>query len=156
MTTRQADVEKALTELETMPAEALRARFAEVYRRPPPRYLSRELLVRSIAFHLQEESSRSSDKGLDARLCKLVITLRETGDIDFGHTPPVKPGTRLVREWKGETHEVIVTDEGFLYRDERHQSLSRIARNITGARWSGPRFFGLADKKKTERRRRGN
>jgi len=54
-----------------------------------------------------------------------------------------RPGTRLVREWQGRVHEVVVLDEGFLWSGKRHGSLSEIARAITGTRWSGPRFFGL-------------
>ena len=53
-------------------------------------------------------------------------------------------GTRLVREWQGVRHEVVaMTDGGYLYRGERHRSLSQVARVITGSRWNGPRFFGL-------------
>ncbi len=84
---RQADVEKVLVALEMMTAERLRDRFEEVYRRPSPRHLSRDLLVRSIAFRLQERSSRSFDRALDAHLRKLVITLCETGEIDIGQGP---------------------------------------------------------------------
>ncbi len=58
-------------------------------------------------------------------------------------TPAFKPGTCLLREWRGETHEVILLGDGVLYRGERRRSLSEVARAITGARWSGPRFFGL-------------
>jgi hypothetical protein len=57
--------------------------------------------------------------------------------------PLLKPGTRLLREWGGKTHTVIVLDDGFEYESERHQSLTQIARRITGTHWSGPRFFGL-------------
>jgi hypothetical protein len=53
-------------------------------------------------------------------------------------------GARLSREWKGDVHEVEVTGEGFRYRDQIYPSLSRIAREITGVRWNGRRFFGLA------------
>ncbi|MCA9758832.1 MAG: DUF2924 domain-containing protein [Candidatus Eisenbacteria bacterium] len=60
-------------------------------------------------------------------------------------TPPprIKSGTRLLREWQGTVHEVIVLDEGVHYRGKAWPSLSAVAREITGARWSGPRFFGL-------------
>jgi hypothetical protein len=58
------------------------------------------------------------------------------------------PGTRLVRSWGGETHSVLVLDEGFEYRGERFRSLSQIARTITSVRWSGPRFFGLKRRSK--------
>ena len=55
----------------------------------------------------------------------------------------VKPGTRLVREWNGQTHTVLVHPEGVEWRGRRYRSLSVVAREITGAHWSGPRFFGL-------------
>jgi Protein of unknown function (DUF2924) len=54
-----------------------------------------------------------------------------------------EPGTRLLRERGGRTHTVIVLDDGFAYDGERYRSLTEIARRITGAHWSGPRFFGL-------------
>jgi hypothetical protein len=55
----------------------------------------------------------------------------------------IKPGTRLIRQWDGQTHQVTVAEEGFEYKGERYKSLSEIARLITGTRWSGPLFFGL-------------
>ena len=58
-------------------------------------------------------------------------------------TPQLKPGTKLLRQFQGEMHEVLVADEGFEYRGKRYESLSEIARQITGTRWSGPLFFGL-------------
>jgi hypothetical protein len=54
-----------------------------------------------------------------------------------------KPGTRLVRQWRGRTFHVTVTDDGFVYDDRNYTSLSQIAQAITGTKWSGPRFFGL-------------
>jgi len=58
-------------------------------------------------------------------------------------SPALKPGGRLIREWNGTTHLVDVVNGGFLWNGQRYASLSPIARGITGARWSGPRFFGL-------------
>lgn len=55
----------------------------------------------------------------------------------------IKPGTRLIRQWEGQTHHVTVGEAGFEYNGERYKSLSVIARLITGTRWSGPLFFGL-------------
>ena len=57
--------------------------------------------------------------------------------------PKIKPGTRIVREWRRETHEVVVTQSGYEYRGMSYHSLSEVARKITGARWSGPAFFRL-------------
>ena len=55
----------------------------------------------------------------------------------------LRPGTRLVRSWNGETYSVLVTDDGYVFNDQTFGSLSSIAKAITGAKWSGPRFFGL-------------
>jgi hypothetical protein len=57
--------------------------------------------------------------------------------------PLYKPGTRLIREWQGITHEVTIEEKGFSWNGEHYRSLSRIAQEITGTKWSGPRFFGL-------------
>ncbi len=69
-----------------------------------------------------------------------------TADGDHGGrkaSPRLEPRTRLVREWNGVSHVVEVIEGGFVWNGDRHRSLSSIARAITGARWSGPRFFGL-------------
>jgi Protein of unknown function (DUF2924) len=58
------------------------------------------------------------------------------------------PGARLVREWHGRTHTVTVTEDGFEYAGANYASLSKVAKKITGAHWSGPRFFGLGNGKK--------
>jgi hypothetical protein len=60
----------------------------------------------------------------------------------------MQPGVRLMRDWNGETHSVQVLEKGFAWRGKTYSSLSAIAQHITGARWSGPRFFGLLDKPK--------
>ena len=64
----------------------------------------------------------------------------------------IKPGTRLIRQWDGETHHVTVCEQGFEYKSERYRSLSEIARLITGTRWSGPLFFGLKQQPKDRSR----
>ena len=71
--------------------------------------------------------------------------------------PPIslKPGTRLVREWRGVTHTVLVHADGFEWNGKRYRSLTVIAREITGAHWSGPRFFGLRRRAEPLRRERG-
>jgi hypothetical protein len=69
--------------------------------------------------------------------------LAATGEVMTLPAIRIKPGTRLVRDWGGASHHVVVLDRGFLYRDQQYRSLSTIAAEITGAKWSGPRFFGL-------------
>jgi hypothetical protein len=81
-----------------------------------------------------------------------VATRRRLKDLDaaFAHdaehrlegVAPLKSGTEFVRIWKGHTHRVRVTSEGFAYEGKVYKNLSQIARRITGTRWSGPKFFG--------------
>jgi hypothetical protein len=66
--------------------------------------------------------------------------------------PGVKPGTRLMREWKGRTYDVLVLDDGFSWQNTRYRSLSALARKITGTAWSGPLFFGLKQNQPATRR----
>ena len=74
---------------------------------------------------------------------ELTDTLEAKGDLAKARAVKLKPGARLVREWHGRTHDVLVTEAGFLWRSETWRSLTAIAREITGTHWSGPRFFGL-------------
>ncbi len=76
-------------------------------------------------------------------LAGLAAELRETGDVAGNPATRMKPGTKLVREWRGETHTVLVLEDGFEGKGEHRPSLSSIAQEITGTHCSGPRFFGL-------------
>jgi hypothetical protein len=120
----------------------LRARWAELFRIAPLPRISKSLLIRGIAYRLQEEASIGLSKLTRRRLKQLAQALRNGG------TPPVeqafKVGTKLIREWKGRVHEVVIADDSYIYSGQRYRSLSHIARNITGTSWSGPRFFGVA------------
>ena len=73
---------------------------------------------------------------------RLAEEWRTTSQLPVPVRPAVKPGTRLLREWQGKTHTVTVEAAGFRYRDQYFRSLSAVAREITGSRWSGPVFFG--------------
>ena len=77
------------------------------------------------------------------RLLSLVAEIEAKGTEAFDPGIVLKPGARLVREWAGQTHTVIVLEAGFDYAGEHYPSLSKIAAKITGAHWSGPRFFGI-------------
>ncbi len=82
---------------------------------------------------------------LSRRLADLAKTVERNGDVTRNRVARLKPGAKLVREWCGETHTVIVLEDSFEWNDRRWRSLSVIARKITGVHWSGPRFFGLAE-----------
>ena len=105
--------------------------------------LSRELLNRGITYKLQERTfgglSKSSLRKLD------WLEVDPSAGEQRKSIPPVslKPGTRLIRDWHGVTHTVLVHADGLEWNGRRYNSLTLIAREITGARWSGPRFFGL-------------
>jgi hypothetical protein len=70
----------------------------------------------------------------------------EKGGASFDPGIVLKTGTTLVRQWRGHAHTVLVRDDGFEYRGECYRSLTVVAERITGAHWSGPRFFGLTKK----------
>ncbi len=121
----------------------LRTEWRRLHRMPPPMRLSRELLIRAITYKLQERALGGLSKSILRKLNSLNVGPAA------GHRrkpkPPIslKPGTRLVREWRGVTHTVLIHVDGFEWNGQRYKSLTLIAREITGARWSGPRFFGL-------------
>lgn len=125
--------------------DELRREWRRLYGNEPPR-ISRDLLVLGIAYRLQEIEHGGLAKATLRKLRTLAKTLRATGRV--GPTPSLslKPGARLVRESRGHTHTVSVTQEGFEYAGTNYPSLTKIARKITGAHWSGPRFFGLPAK----------
>jgi hypothetical protein len=136
------DVDAALAELARAPLESLRELWARRYGRRPPRSLSRRLLESAAAYDIQARIYGGLKPALRRKLLQASAKKPAPGKI---HKPQAMPpaGSRLVRDWHGRSHTVEVTDRGFLYAGRHYRSLSEIARAITGARWSGPRFFGL-------------
>ena len=130
-----------------MSLDELRDEWQRLYHNNPPR-ISRALLILGIAYRLQEIEHGGLGKATLRKLQTLANALRATGRV--GPTPSLtlKPGARLIREWHGRTHTVTVTEDGFGYAGTSYRSLSTIAKKITGAHWSGPRFFGLQAKDK--------
>lgn len=110
-----------------------------------PAGLGRDLATRAIAWRMQEKVHGGLTPALARQLQRFMKVLDEGGDLDLGSVPQLKPGTKLVREWRGHVHHVLVLESGFEYRDRHYRSLTPVAREITGAHWSGPRFFGLKE-----------
>ena len=130
-----------LTALATMSPAQLRSEWRRVYRASPPP-LTPDLLLRGIAYRLQERVYG----GIPPKTVKAIRRLAEQAArtaADPVARVQVRPGTRLVRSWNGMTYSVLVTDDGFMLGARRFASLSHVARAITGAHWSGPRFFGV-------------
>jgi hypothetical protein len=121
----------------------LRFAWRRAYRSHPPKFLSRDLLELGIAWKLQERAFGGLSATVKRQLAELAHAIETKTDIAKSRRVSLRPGARLVRQWCGETHEVFVTEDGFLWRGKSWRSLSVIAREMTGTRWSGPRFFGL-------------
>jgi Protein of unknown function (DUF2924) len=122
--------------------DKLRREWRRFYPSDPPR-ISRDLLIRGIGYRVQEIQHGGLGKSTRRKLKTLAKMFRTEGRVAPDPGLSLKPGARLVREWHGRTHMVTVTDDGFEYAGTTYPSLTKIAKEITGAHWSGPRFFGL-------------
>ena len=135
------DLPAEIARLEGLAIDALRNEWRRLYQTSPPRRLSRDILLRGITYRLQELAHGGLSK---STLRKLQSSTSEgVSGAERRQSVPFKPGTRLIREWRGQTHTVVIRDDGVEWRGQRYPSLSVVAREITGAHWSGPRFFGL-------------
>ena len=137
-----AEVDLQIAELVDRSTQELRLAWRQLHRTGPPQGLSRDLLIRALATQLQERTHGGASRALRRRLQILAGTFEKGGaSFDLGVVPKI--GTTLAREWRGRTHLVLVREDGFEYEGQRYRSLTVLAEQITGAHWSGPRFFGL-------------
>lgn len=134
------DIANEISRLQSLSTDQLREEWRRLHQTPPPKRLSRDLLLRGITCTIQEKAFGGLSK---ASLRKLQPAAAGPPAKRRPPRPSFKPGTRLVREWHGATHTVVILDDGVEWRGQRYRSLSVVARAITGAHWSGPRFFGL-------------
>ena len=135
----QADLDR----LASMDLAGLGARWRRVFGRAAPPGLSRALLVRALAYRIQEIALGGLDREIAKALDRMVA-----GDGSVIPLPGRRsmPGTLLVREWQGTLHRVMALEEGFAWNGQAFDSLSKVAFAITGTNWNGPRFFGLRHK----------
>jgi len=131
-----------INRIRSLGLEDLRREWRRLYHAEPPG-ISRDLFVLALGYRLQEIAHGGLGKATRRKLQTMAKTLWTTGRV--GPTPSLslKPGARLVREWRGRTHTITVTEDAFEYGGMSYPSLTKIAKEITGAYWSGPRFFGL-------------
>ena len=141
-TTSQLEFSRKIAALTDLTAQQLRTEWRRLYRGQAPR-LSRDLLIRTVAYRMQELAHGGLNKATQRKLVTLTQELETNGSIISDPNPRIRPGARLMREWRGRMHTVNVTEEGFEYARKTYSSLTKIAQAITGAHWSGPRFFGL-------------
>lgn len=130
-----SNLERAIKGIDMLDRPGCIARWREVFGRPPPKYLSPQFMKRVLIWELQNRELGNLSAKTERRLKQIAS----------GKTPPAqaKPGSHLVREWNGRTYQVEVVEGGYVMDGRTWRSLSAIARYITGARWSGPRFFGV-------------
>jgi hypothetical protein len=142
----QHETSSRIARLNELTAQQLRDEWRRLHGGQPPR-LSRDMLIRTIAYRIQEVAYGGLSKAIQRKLTALGKELKLKGGVVVTPDLSLRPGARLVREWRGRTHTVIVTENGFEYAGEVFLSLNKIAHAITGAHWSGPRFFGLLGKR---------
>ena len=134
---------EALARLPELDLSELRQQWRSLYKADASLHLSRALLVRAVAYRMQEVALGGLRPAQQRRLRQYAQEFKETGETRLRARPELKPGTRLVREWQGRTYDVLVRDGGFSWQDTHNRSLSALAGKITGTAWSGPLFFGL-------------
>jgi hypothetical protein len=137
-----AELENEIAGLVDQPTHELRLAWRKLHRTGPPLGVSRDLMIRALVNQLQERADGGPSLTLRRRLQTLAGEFEKSG-LSFDPSIVLKTGTTLVREWRGHTHTVFVREGGFEYEGQRYRSLTVIAEQITGAHWSGPRFFGV-------------
>jgi hypothetical protein len=144
-TITEQEIAGELSAISCLPRADLIERWKATYTRSPPKGISRRLLEYSAAYQVQVKAYG----GLKPSVRRKLLGKTTRSDKPASKPKPprkserLSPGARLVREWHGRTYTVEVSDGGFMYDGKTYKSLSMIAQSITGARWSGPRFFGL-------------
>lgn len=149
-----ASVETLLQRLDQLTMAELRLQWRNHLGGQPPDHLPRWLFMRLLAYRVQV----AVYGGLSSKALRLIRQSGRGGDADFEIRSPqsregvdLKPGTVLVREWRGQLHHLMVLSDGFAWNGEAYGSLSRVARAITGTNWNGHRFFGLRQPKSAGR-----
>jgi hypothetical protein len=135
-----------LQKLAALMGKDLKVRYRNLYRSEPPPGLSRSLLLRALAYRLQEVALGGLSRSTRRRLAKAASGSTDGPAATLIPILQTQPGTVLIREWHGIAYHVTVLEHGVRYGGEHYRSLSQVARLITGTRWSGPAFFGLRGK----------
>lgn len=148
-------IESEIAHLRDLDLEGLRARWRAAFRRDAPAHLPKHLLFAMVAYRLQADAWGD----LDAETLRFLKQMDQAPSTTAAAPVAAQferrkrqrsPGTVLTREWNGQHHRVMVLGDGFAWEGRTYNSLSEIAKTITGTKWNGPRFFGLRDKKQAE------
>jgi Protein of unknown function (DUF2924) len=136
------DVKTRLDHVSKLSKSQLVSFWQQLFKTTPPQ-VRRELLIRILAYKIQEQAYGGLSAETRKRLRELARQFAANPDSELQGISRIKPGTRLIRECRGQSHHVTVLEQGYSYAGKRYSSLSQIACLITGTRWSGPLFFGL-------------
>ena len=136
-------IEKELHMQDKLSLPELRQRWEKVWGKVPHKGIGRTMLEKSLIFKTQNTLTPDQQ----SRLNQLTKQYKRNPKCFDEECSTLKPGTRLVRNWKGKRHSILTKSNGFEYQDQHYTSLTQIANNITGSRWNGRAFFGLKKKK---------
>ena len=142
-----ADLSRKIATLPELDKPGLLKVWAENFPQRPPPKMRKEIMVPVLAYRIQEREFGGLSHTARKRLKEIAQSLRKEKTPTEIVTPNLVTGTRLIRSWHGQVHEVLSTSHGYEYRGKNYGSLSKIAREITGTQWSGPAFFGTKEKK---------
>ena len=117
--------------------------WIQLFKTNPPLRMRKELMLQFVAYRMQEKEFGALSDSSHRRLTELAEAIKVNSNARVSQRATIKPGTRCIRQWKDQLHVVNVEEGKYEYRGTRYESLSEIARLITGTRWSGPLFFGL-------------
>jgi len=138
-----------IEELQKLSREELIKKWKKLFRKNSPQHVKKEFLIKCIAYELQTREKGGLSPQAQKKLDKLAKNLSKGEDatdikiLKENTALEVKAGTKLIREYKGEKHEVTALEKGFEYKGKTYKSLSAIANEITGTRWNGKVFFGI-------------
>lgn len=135
------NVGEELEELEACDVESLKAKWRALHGTDPPKGLSAKLMRRAIGFEIQVRAHGGSKPAIRRELRK---SLDGSTSSEAKSANQIAPGSRLIREWHGDVHVVDVVEDGVRWKEKSYASLSAVAREITGTRWNGRKFFGVA------------
>ena len=144
----EAELKAYLDHLSELGAPDLRAEWTKIYERPAPRRISRDLLLRGIVYRIQEQVYGGLKPATIKKLRQIAAAAKEGRELPAAPKRELQSGARLLREWDGRTHIVEVVADGYAWQGKTYRSLTKITRLITGTSWSGPKFFGLRDKRR--------
>jgi Protein of unknown function (DUF2924) len=140
---RAEEIEAQLAQLEHLTRGQLVERWCELYGSDPPGKVSDLLMRQAIAYRLQVRLIGGLNFSTRRTLERALDQDGPVGAAPKTQDKSIAVGAVLIRQWRGATHQVTILENGMLYRGKHFRSLSEVAREITGTRWSGPLFFGL-------------